>query len=95
MLRLRNRRSGLSWSSRSTEQTPTGVRSAHDSLPLRCPTQLLPTRPELFWPGRTDRPGTFDLIERAAIARGLTAVDINYPQQAAGISPAQMRERLG
>ena len=52
------------------------------------------TRPELFWPGRTDRPGTFELIERAATARGLTAVDINYPQQARGISPAQMRERL-
>jgi xylose isomerase len=53
------------------------------------------TRPELFWPGRTDRPDTLDLIERAATARGLTAVDINYPQQARGISPAQMRERLG
>ncbi len=52
------------------------------------------TRAELFWPGRTDRPDTFDLIERAATARGLSAVDINYPQQARGISPAQMRERL-
>ncbi len=52
------------------------------------------TRPELFWPGRTDRPGTFDLIERAATARGLTAVDINYPQQVGDISPVQMRERL-
>ncbi len=53
------------------------------------------TRPELYWPGRTEKPGTFDLIERAASARGLTAVDINYPQQAAGISPSRMRERLG
>ncbi len=52
------------------------------------------TRPELFWPGRSDRPGTFELIERAATATGLTAVDINYPQQARGISPGQMRERL-
>ena len=53
------------------------------------------TRPELFWPGRADRPGTLDLIERAASARGLTAVDINYPQQARGIGPARMRQRLG
>jgi len=52
------------------------------------------TRPELFWPGRTGRPGTFDLIERAASAKGLTAVDVNYPQQTRGISPAQMRKRL-
>ena len=52
------------------------------------------TRPELFWPGRTARPGTFDLIERAATAVGLDAVDVNYPQQTAGIAPAEMRARL-
>jgi len=52
------------------------------------------TRPELFWPERTEKPGTFDLVERAATAKGLTAVDINYPQQVGDISPAQMRERL-
>jgi xylose isomerase len=52
------------------------------------------TRPELFWPGRTDKPGTFELIERAATAEGLSAVDINYPQQVAGIGPPEMRARL-
>ncbi len=52
------------------------------------------TRPELFWPGRTEKPGTFDLIERAATAEGLNAVDVNYPQQVVGISPAEMRTRL-
>jgi xylose isomerase len=52
-------------------------------------------RPELAWPGRLEAPGTFDLIERAASVEGLTAVDINYPQQAAGVSPAEMRLRLG
>ena len=53
------------------------------------------TRPELFWPGRTDKPGTFELIERAATAKGLDAVDVNYPQQVVAISPAEMRKRLG
>lgn len=52
------------------------------------------TRPELFWPARTDKPGTFELIERAATADGLSAVDVNYPQQVVGITPALMRERL-
>ena len=52
------------------------------------------TRPELSWPGRTEKPGTFDLIERAATADGLNAVDVNYPQQTAGIAPAEMRSRL-
>ncbi|MFO7533491.1 MAG: hypothetical protein R6W93_13605 [Candidatus Limnocylindrales bacterium] len=49
-------------------------------------------RPELAWPGRPDAPGTFDLIERAASVEGLTAVDINYPEQAAGVSPAVRKE---
>jgi xylose isomerase len=52
-------------------------------------------RPELTWPGRTDQPTTFDLIERAASVEGLTAVDINYPQQAEGIDPGAMRAQLG
>jgi xylose isomerase len=51
-------------------------------------------RPELAWPADTERPGTFQLIERAATVDGLNAVDINYPQQAAGIGPQPMRERL-
>ena len=52
------------------------------------------TRPELYWPDRTDKPGTFELIERAATAEGLDAVDVNYPQQTAGIEPSEMRTRL-
>jgi xylose isomerase len=52
------------------------------------------TRPELFWPGRSTKPDTFELIERAATAVGLTAVDVNYPQQAAGIAPSELRARL-
>jgi xylose isomerase len=51
-------------------------------------------RPELAWPGRSEPPGTFDLIERAATVDGLTAVDINYPHQAEGLTPARMRARL-
>ena len=51
-------------------------------------------RPELAWPGRTGKPTTWNLIERAASVDGLDAVDINYPQQAEGTSPAEMRTRL-
>ena len=51
-------------------------------------------RPELAWPGRTGKPSTWDLIARAASVDGLTAVDINFPQQAEGTSPAEMRTRL-
>ena len=52
------------------------------------------TRPELAWPGRTDRPTTLDLIDRAATARGLSAVDVNFPAQAEGLETAALRERI-
>ena len=47
------------------------------------------TRPELAWPHRADRPTTLDLIDRAATVPGLSAVDINYPQQTTGIEPSR------
>jgi len=52
------------------------------------------TRPELFWPGRTERPTTLDLIDRAATVEGLSAVDINYPQQAQSLDVAELRTRI-
>jgi xylose isomerase len=52
------------------------------------------TRPELFWPGRTDRPTTLDLIDRAATVPGLSAVDVNFPQQTDGIDRAELRARI-
>ena len=52
------------------------------------------TRPELAWPGRTGKPTTLELIDRAATARGLSAVDVNYPQQTEGLEPAQLRGHI-
>jgi xylose isomerase len=51
-------------------------------------------RREAFWPGRTERPSTLDLIERAATVEGLTAVDVNHPQQTIGLTPQALRARL-
>ena len=52
------------------------------------------TRPELAWPGRSERPTTLDLIDRAATVRGLSAVDVNFPQQAEGLETAAIRARI-
>ena len=52
------------------------------------------TRPELFWPGRTDRLTTLDLIDRAAAVPGLSAVDVNFPQQTEDITLAELRARI-
>jgi xylose isomerase len=52
------------------------------------------TRQDLFWPGRTERLTTLDLIDRAATVTGLSAVDVNYPQQAEGIDLAALRTRI-
>jgi xylose isomerase len=32
-----------------------------------------------YWPGRDGKPTTLDLIERAALVKGLNCVDLNYP----------------
>ena len=52
------------------------------------------TRPELFWPGLTGRPGTLRLIERAASVPGLSEVDLNYPDHLVGTSVAEVTARL-
>lgn len=46
------------------------------------------TRPELFWPAGLGKPGTLDLLLRAATVDGLSAVDLNYPDHLNGLSPA-------
>jgi xylose isomerase len=48
------------------------------------------TRPELFWPAGAGRPGTHDLLERAATVEGLSGVDLNYPDHLAGHAPAML-----
>lgn len=49
------------------------------------------TRPEAFWPGRSEALTTLDLIDRAATVEGLSAVDLNFPQQTDGLDPAALR----
>ena len=51
-------------------------------------------RTELFWPGRTDKLTTLDLIDRAATVTGLSAVDVNFPQQTDGVVLADLRTRI-
>ncbi|CAN5801050.1 TIM barrel protein [soil metagenome] len=52
------------------------------------------TRPDLAWPERATPPTTLDLIDRAATVDGLTAVDLNFPQQTDGLDVVQLRARL-
>lgn len=48
------------------------------------------TRPELFWPDLHAKPGTLELLRRAATAQGLNEVDLNYPDHLAGLEPRQV-----
>jgi len=52
------------------------------------------TRPELAWPGRAERLSTLELIDRAASVSGLSAVDVNFPQQAEGLRPAHLAAHI-
>ncbi len=51
-------------------------------------------RPEVFWPGRNAKPSTLDLIDRAGSVKGLSAIDLNYPDQAAGAPLRDLAARI-
>lgn len=53
------------------------------------------TRPELFWPSGTDKPGAPDLLIRAATVPGLSGVDFNYPDHLAGHAPGALARQAG
>ena len=49
--------------------------------PLRFATRLnsFGSRPQAFWPSLEGKPKPLDLARRAATVKGLTDVDLNYP----------------
>ena len=48
---------------------------------------------ERYWPGK-NRITTLDLIDRAATAKGLNAVDLNYPDHFQGLTPTDISDKL-
>jgi xylose isomerase len=48
-----------------------------------------------YWPERNGRATTLDLIERAARARGLNCVDLNYPDHVSAHSERDIVEKMG
>lgn len=61
--------------------------------PARFATRLnsFASAPHLFWPSLTGKPTMLQMVERAATVRGLTDVDLNYPDQVAGEPEALAR----
>ncbi len=53
------------------------------------------TRPELFWPPGSAKPGTLDLMRRAATVDGLSGIDLNYPDHLAGEAPTDLARQAG
>jgi sugar phosphate isomerase/epimerase len=50
--------------------------------------------PQLFWPGLVGRPSMLQMAERAASAKGLTDLDLNYPDHVAE-DPGALSRRIG
>src|SRR6187399_1833817 len=50
--------------------------------------------PDLFWPGLTGKPTMMQMAERAATAKGLTDLDLNYPDHV-GEDPRKLAGRIG
>ncbi len=51
------------------------------------------TRPELFWPELRGKPGTLELLRRAASARGLGEIDLNFPDHLNGLDAPEVARR--
>ena len=52
------------------------------------------TRPELYWKDLSGKPTNAQLLQRVATVKGLTHVDLNYPDHLSEHSPQQMRALL-
>jgi sugar phosphate isomerase/epimerase len=50
--------------------------------------------PHLFWPDLAGKPTMMQMVERAATVRGLTDLDLNYPDHVAG-EPEAIARRIG
>lgn len=50
--------------------------------------------PQLFWPDLAGKPTMLQMVERAATARGLTDLDLNYPDHVAE-DPETLGRRIG
>ncbi len=48
------------------------------------------SRPDLFWPAGSGKPGTRQLMARAATVEGLSGVDLNYPDHLGDEPPEQV-----
>ena len=47
-----------------------------------------------YWHGLNRKPNTLDIVARAATVRGLTSVDLNYPDHLEGFSEREIAEGL-
>ena len=47
-------------------------------------------RPERFWGTATYKPSPLELIKRASGVRGLSAIDLNFPDHFAGTKPEEI-----
>ncbi len=50
--------------------------------------------PALYWPDLVGRPGVLQMAARAATVRGLTVLDLNYPDHFQGEEPAVLARRI-
>ena len=48
-----------------------------------------------YWRGLNRKVGTLDLLTRAATAKGLSCVDLNYPDHLAGLDERELIARMG
>ena len=70
------------------------IGEANDPFSFRDPPQLLRFIATPIWPDLTGKPTMIQMAERAATVKGLTDLDLNYPDHVAG-EPEAVARRIG
>jgi|GEM_PF-26049 len=67
---------------------------ALQDLPFATRLNSFASNPGVFWDGLSGKPTPLQMVQRAATVRGLTVLDLNYPDHLAGTKAAELARQI-
>ena len=64
------------------------------SLPFATRLNSFASNPDIFWTALSGKPTPIQLVQRAATMRGLTVLDLNYPDRVVGAEPTVLAGQI-
>src|SRR3712207_6382528 len=68
----------------SCSEDQDGARAVIEAIRFATRINSFASNPRAYWPDLTAKPTILQMVERAATVRGLTDLDLNYPDHLAG-----------